>query len=127
MKPDAAWFNAKIRSRFQNQRAFAPKMKDRHGRPLDQPKLSRMLRGERAMQLHEARQFAELLGVPLIEVLERAGLRSRASERTLSLPQDIFEWAKKEAGEKYREFLLEKLRKLTGIAGRRDSERRRSS
>jgi len=75
MKIDTEWFNDLIRkSPYGSQRRFARKIRGRHGKPLDPSALSLMLRGKRAMQLHEARQFADILDVPLADVIRHAGI-----------------------------------------------------
>jgi len=43
--------------------------------------ISRMLRGKRRMQMDEAGAIAKILGVPLEDVLQRAGLNTRIVER----------------------------------------------
>jgi len=75
---DTAWFLDLIAaSRFGSGRKLAPYIKGRSGRPLASSNLSLMLNGKRAMQLHEARQLATLLGVPLAEILRHAGIDVR--------------------------------------------------
>lgn len=75
MRVDTGWFNDLIRrSSFGSQRRLARKIRGRSGKPLDPAALSLMLRGKRSIQLSEARQLADLLNVPLIEVLRHAGI-----------------------------------------------------
>jgi len=75
MRFDSGWFNDLIRrSPYKSQRQLAPKIRGRNGKALDPSAVSLMLRGKRAMQMHEARQFADLLDVPLIEILRHAGV-----------------------------------------------------
>lgn len=86
MRVDTQWFNDMIsRTAYGSQRRIARKIRGRHGRPLDPAALSLMLRGKRAMQISEARQFADILNVPLIEVLRRAGI-SVPDEQTKHVP-----------------------------------------
>jgi len=86
MKVDTGWFNDVIRkSPYGSQRRLAKKLRGRHGRSLDPSALSLMLRGKRAIQLHEARQFADLLDVPLVEVLRHAGV-ALPEEGTKAVP-----------------------------------------
>lgn len=75
MKVDTDWFNDLIKkSPYGSQRRLSRKLRGRNGRPLDPAAVSLMLRGKRAIQLHEARQFADLLDVPLFEVLRHSGI-----------------------------------------------------
>lgn len=70
MSIDTLWFRDKIRdSLYVSQRRLAREMH------LDPASLSLLLRGKRKMQLVEAEQLAQLLGVPLEEVLRHAGLK----------------------------------------------------
>jgi hypothetical protein len=85
MKQDLAWFNEKIREMYGSQRSLAPRFKGADGKPVDQSLLSRVLSGERKMQLHELKQFGKLFGDP-VEVLIRAGLIT---------PADVEAWLKK--------------------------------
>lgn len=74
-KVDTDWFMERIReSRWGSQMQLAPEITDRRGNPLDQPELSRMLRGQREMQMSEAAQLSKLLGVPLAEIFRRVGI-----------------------------------------------------
>lgn len=75
MEIDTSWFVRLIKeSRFGSLRQLAPKLRARSGKPMDVAALSRMLSGEREMVLDEARQLANLLGVPMGEVIRRAGV-----------------------------------------------------
>lgn len=77
MKVDTAWFNAIIaKSPYGSQRRLARKIMGRHGKALDASALSLMLRGKRQMQIDEARQLADLLDVPLVEVIQHAGIET---------------------------------------------------
>lgn len=72
---DTPWFERCIKeSPYGSQRQLAKRMRARDGSPLDRSALSRMLRGEREIFLHEARQLADLLGQPMSEVIRRAGI-----------------------------------------------------
>ena len=72
---DTLWFKHRIaESPHGSLSRVARKMQGRTGRPLEPSMLSLMLRGKREMRLDEARQLANLLGVPLIEVLRHVGL-----------------------------------------------------
>lgn len=76
MKVDVEWFTRKIaESRFGSIRQLAPHVIRFNGKPMDQPMLSRVLSGDRELTAHEAVQLAILLEVPLVEVMERYGLR----------------------------------------------------
>lgn len=75
VKVNTAWFTDRIRqSSYGSQRRLAPKIIGRNGRPLEPSALSLMFRGKRAIQLHEARQIADLLDVQLVDVLRHAGV-----------------------------------------------------
>lgn len=72
---DTAWFERKIaESPYGSMRQLAKHMRQPDGKPIDHSAVSRMLRGERAIQLHEARLLADLLGVPMAEIIRRAGV-----------------------------------------------------
>lgn len=74
------------RSPYGSQRRFARKIRGRHGKALDPAALSLMLRGKRSIQLHEAKQFSDLLDVPLIEILRRAGIATPESAGAHPIP-----------------------------------------
>lgn len=75
MRVDTSWFVDKIRETpYGSMRRISGKIRGRNGKPLDPSALSLMLRGKRSMQLEEARQFADLFDVPLIDVLRHAGI-----------------------------------------------------
>lgn len=75
MRVNTAWFTDRIRqSPYGSQRRLAPKIRGRNGQPLEPSALSLMFRGKRSMQLHEARQIADLLDVSLVDVLHHAGV-----------------------------------------------------
>lgn len=77
---DTGWFHERIaESEYGSLRALAPHILGRRG-PLDIHALSRMLSGDRAMQLSEARQLADLLGVSLRDVLEHSGIDTRPDD-----------------------------------------------
>lgn len=72
---DTKWFHERISETPEgSQRQLAKKIFNKKGEPIQQSRLSRVLKGELRMQLHEARQFADLFGVPLLEVLRHAGV-----------------------------------------------------
>jgi hypothetical protein len=76
VKIETGWFHELIRmSPYGSIRGLAPRLRNRQGKPMDPGTLSLMLRGKRAMQLEDARQIADVLGVSLGEVLRHAGLR----------------------------------------------------
>jgi hypothetical protein len=78
---DTAWFLAQIQaSNHPTQAEVAARLRARSGRPMDPAAFSRLLRGERGMQIDEAQQLAKLLKVPLAEVLRRAGLPAPEAE-----------------------------------------------
>jgi hypothetical protein len=72
---DSDWFMKQIaESPYGSLRKLAPRMRNRLGSALQVSALSRMISGERDMQLHEARQLADLLGQPMSEIIRRAGI-----------------------------------------------------
>jgi transcriptional regulator with XRE-family HTH domain len=83
MAIDTTWFRNRIAERHMSQRGLAKKL------GLDPAAVSLMFRGKRRMQMHEAADVARLLGVPLNDVLDHAGIRapmSRAEYSDLSVP-----------------------------------------
>jgi hypothetical protein len=81
MQIDKDWFTKVIEeSPFKSQRQLALKMK------ADPSSISRMFAGERLMKLEEARVLAELLTVPLIDVLRHAGIHIPEDPGTLKIP-----------------------------------------
>lgn len=75
MKIDTEWFEKKIsESPYRSMRQVAKNIRVRVGSSMDLGALHRTLHGKRTMQLHEARQLADLLGVPMGEVIRRAGV-----------------------------------------------------
>lgn len=73
---DTKWFERLIeRSKYGSQRQLAKAMVNRHGRPMDPSSLHNLLHGTKCMQLDEARQLADLLGVTIMEVIRHAGVR----------------------------------------------------
>lgn len=75
---DVHWFDKKIAARYESRRKFAPLIRQPNGKPLDPSALNRVFLGERLLQIHEARQIAELLGESPVEVLIRAGALTAA-------------------------------------------------
>jgi hypothetical protein len=74
-KPDQAWFNDKLKmSKFRSWRALAPNLFNRKGAAIDPAEISRLLNGDRGVDIWEARQLADLLRQPLGEVLRRLGI-----------------------------------------------------
>lgn len=72
---DKDWFESKIKeSPYGSIRQLAKHMRNRLGSKMDHGMVSRMLSGERDIQLHEARQLADLLGQPMSEIIRRAGI-----------------------------------------------------
>lgn len=76
MKIDTAWFRELIRiSPFRSQKNIAAQIKGKSGKPLAPEAITLMLQGKRVMQIEEAKQIADLLKVPLAEVLAHAGIK----------------------------------------------------
>ncbi len=74
-KPDTAWLEAKIAaSEAGSLRQLAFRMRNRLGNVTAPSQLSRALSGERELLLHEVRQLADLLGVPMGELIRRMGV-----------------------------------------------------
>lgn len=69
---DTNWFRQRLATKKLSQRALA------RGLGLDPSALSLLLRGKRMMKLPEAAGIARLLGVPMTEVLARAGVEEDA-------------------------------------------------
>lgn len=69
MPINTAWFRDRIADRQMSQRALARAM------GLDSSAVSLLLRGKREMKLTEAAEIARLIGVPVSDVLENAGVR----------------------------------------------------
>lgn len=75
MAIDTDWFVRRIQeSEHGSLRRLAAKMRNRQGEPMNIAPVSLMLRGKREIVLSEARQLADLLGVPMGEVIKRAGV-----------------------------------------------------
>jgi hypothetical protein len=75
---DTAWFYARIRaSRYRSMRRLAPHLANTRGRPMANSGLVLVLHGRRPLRIGQARQLADLLGVPLPEVIRRAGVDVR--------------------------------------------------
>lgn len=68
-RPDVQWFRSRLKDRNVSQRGLAKIME------VDAAALSRLFQGRRELRLHEAEQIAEVLAVPVREVLEHMGLR----------------------------------------------------
>lgn len=67
-KIDTNWFNAKLADLQLSQRQLAKKM------GMDPSAISLMFRGRREMRMTEAADIASLIGVPVADVLQHAGL-----------------------------------------------------
>lgn len=75
------WFIERIKeSGYGSLRSLAPKIRGKLGKRLDVAALSLMLRGKREIKLGEARQLADLLMVPMGEVIRRAGVPFRGRD-----------------------------------------------
>lgn len=68
-KVDKLWFARALEARNMSGRDLAKAMK------MDPSAVSRMLNGRRMIKTHEAARMAEVLGVPVREVLERTGVK----------------------------------------------------
>lgn len=82
---DSEWFTSQIAERFPSQAAFAKRLRSRYGSAMDPSALSRFLRGGRGLLLEEAQQMADVLKLPLGEVLKRAGLPSPQEDRQVPI------------------------------------------
>lgn len=72
---DTDWFVKRVmQSEFRSIRGLAAAFRGSDGRSIDPSALSLMFRGQRRMQLSDARQLAALLDLQLSDVLARAGL-----------------------------------------------------
>jgi len=69
MAIDTRWFRDRLADRQMSQRELARKM------GLDHASISGLIRGKRPMRMNEAGTIARLLGVPVSQVLEHAGLQ----------------------------------------------------
>lgn len=74
---DTGWFQGLIKDKGFSQRGLAKMI------PMDHAALSLMLNGKRKMSVSEAGTLAQLLGVPVGEVLSRAGVAVSAGERSI--------------------------------------------
>jgi hypothetical protein len=78
---DTEYFRiAILKSRYRSQRQLSRHIIGANGNPLDPSALSLLLRGKRQMQIHEARQLADLLDLPLADVLIHAGVEVRKTD-----------------------------------------------
>jgi hypothetical protein len=76
MALDSDWFKNKIaESQYGTMRQLVKRMKNRQGKRMGVAALSLMLSGERTIGLEDARQLADLLEVPMSEIIQRAGIR----------------------------------------------------
>lgn len=76
---DTKWFHDRLADRKLSQRELARRIE------LDPSALSLTFRGRRSMKLTEAAEISRLLGVPLDEVLFRAGVEKNSGGRTLAI------------------------------------------
>lgn len=74
---DTGWFQGLIKDKGFSQRGLAKMI------PMDHAALSLMLNGKRKMSVSEAGTLAHLLGVPVGEVLQRAGVHVQVGERSI--------------------------------------------
>ena len=86
MKPDLSWLEAKVaacscrtkrkdgsHAKAGSIRAIADRMTNSEGGRLDPSAISRIFLGQREPMLHEVRQLATLLGVPMGELIRALG------------------------------------------------------
>lgn len=72
---DTAWFEKKIaESPYGSMRQLANRIRLDNGKVMGFPALWKTLNNRRVLQLHEARQLADLLGVGMGEIIRRAGI-----------------------------------------------------
>lgn len=72
------WFKEAISaSKYKSQRQLAFKMRDEKGKPYDPSFITKIFKGERRLQVDEAKQMADLLGVSLDTVLRHAGVEGK--------------------------------------------------
>jgi hypothetical protein len=69
-KIDKAWFVGQLKDRKISMRALGRMMRR------DIWSISSMFAGKRAMSMQEAKEIADILGVPLLEVMRRAGVQT---------------------------------------------------
>lgn len=77
-KIDTRWFQHQIEDKGLSQRQLAKRMR------LDPSSVSLMLRGKRHMKVQEAALIAELLGLPLMDVMAKAGISSAEAKSATS-------------------------------------------
>lgn len=65
---DTLWFRDKLKDKKLSQRGLAKLLE------LDPAAVSLMVRGQRKMTPHEAHQISVILGIPLLEIMRRAGI-----------------------------------------------------
>lgn len=74
-KTDTKWFATKIRdSKHKSQRVLCQSIHDERGNPMHQMGLSRIINGIQRLELFQARQMADLLEVPMMEIIRRWGI-----------------------------------------------------
>ncbi len=69
------WFLARIKKRYGSLRKFVTHLESRQGKTMDVSAFSRVLSGERSLSLEEAVQVAKLLGVSVVEIAKRLGIK----------------------------------------------------
>ena len=75
VKTDAGWILSQIKaSQYGSLREIATRVKNNQGRPIGPGPLSRAINGERELHLPEIRELADLLGVPMGEMIRRLGI-----------------------------------------------------
>ena len=85
-KPDTAWFKEKIRkSPYGSLRQLAKRIQIINGKAMEPMALHRLIYGKRMLQLNEARQMADLLHVPMVELIRRWGVSVGAHD----IPADL--------------------------------------
>lgn len=77
------WFESHLKRQGKSKRALSRELE------LDPSSVVRMLRGQRRMQLSEAKTIAQFVGVPLNEVLENAGLQEPTGPATLTIFSEV--------------------------------------
>lgn len=76
MAHDSEWFKRKIAATPEgSQRKLAAKLINSEGRPMNVASLNQIVNGVRPMFLSDAIQLSKAFGVPLDEIVKRAGLK----------------------------------------------------
>jgi len=75
MSINTKWFEKQIEaSAYKSVRGLARHMTSRSGGVMDHTSLHRAINGLRQIQIGEARQLADLLGVPMSLVIQKSGV-----------------------------------------------------